>query len=173
MQFHWSWTQKAWALAVPLLVSALIVLYGPLLQGWVGTAVLLVFGAVLGVITWFISAGWTYKVELTDSEVRFRDARGAVAIPLDRVGMLIRNGGFPFPTLWLVLRNAEQGIEVPAKGVDPHAASLIDTYRKRNPGKKITIFSIPGGHLRSIEGFAEELRRRVPPLVVDERITRK
>ncbi len=172
MQFNWSWTQKAWSLVVPVLISLMMLVYRPAV-GWAGTAIVLLFGALLGVVTWFVSAGWTYKVQLHSKEVQFRDARGNVTIPLDRVGAIVRNGGFPFPTLWLVLRNADQGMEVPAKGVDPKALELIEGYRKRNPNKKVTVFSIPGGHLRSISGFIAELHRLVPPLIVDERLTRK
>lgn len=171
--FHWTWTQRLWVMVIPLVVSAAIVLYGPYLTGWTGTVILLGFGAVLGVITWFISAGWAYKVEVTGGDVRIREARGETRIPFDRLGMVIRNGGVPFPTLWLVLRNAEVGREVPVKGVDAQAAALIESYRKRNPGKKVTVVQVAGGHLRSVSGFAEELRRRVPPLVIDERLTRK
>lgn len=167
---NWTWPQKlAWA-AVPLLVSMLILVYGPLFQGIAGTVLFVLMGAALGLLTFFITGGWTLKCEITGEAVRIKDSRRQVTVPLDRIGMVVRNGGFPFPTLWLVLRNSELGQEIPAKGVDPHAAKLIEAYQRRNPGKKVTVLPVAGGHLRSVSAFTAELKRRIPPLGVDERL---
>lgn len=165
-----TWTQKITYLAAPLVLSILILLYGQLFTGVAGTILFIVLGVLLGLVTFFISAGWTYKLEIGNGGIRVNDRRDPIVIPLDRIGMVVRNGGFPFPTLWLVLRNWEKGQEIPGKGVDPHARALIEAYQKRNPGKKITYFPVPGGYLKSVEGFARELKQRIPPLTVDERL---
>lgn len=172
-EFRWTLLQRLLWAGVPLIISLTILMYSSALTGIVGTTVFVFLGVALGLLTFFITGGWTLRLEVTGSEIRLRDPRRTVTIPLDRVGMLVKNGGFPFPTLWLVLRNADLGQQLPAKGVNPHTQSLIDAYLRRNPGKKLTIIPIGGGHLRSITDFAAELKRRIPPIVVDQRLSPK
>lgn len=172
-QFGLTMSQKIqWVLVMVLLLFTFSWI-STYLTGMAGRFAFIPFGLVLGVITWFISAGWSYKLDLNEKQVTIRDTRRTITVPLDRVGMLVRNGGFPFPTLWLVLRNGEGGMEMPAKGVDPKVREMVETYQKRNPNKKVTIVSIPGGYLRSVAEFTSELKRLVPPLVVDERLAKK
>lgn len=170
VRFGWTGIQKAAWTVAPLLLSTVVLLFGPLMTGTVGTVVFLLLGAALGLMTWFTSAGWAFKLEMTSGEVKVLSPRANVSVPMDKIGALIRNGGFPFPTLWLVLRGAEVGNEIPAKGVDSIAATHLETFRRRNPGKKITIVPIAGGHLRSVDDFVSELKRRIPPLTVDQRL---
>lgn len=172
LDFGLTWPQRILYLLVPLFFSVLVIFSGPLTQGmgWVGTVLFILLGIALGLVTFFVSAGWTYKISLTDSEIRINDKRQPMGVPLDRVGLLVRNGGMPFPTLWVVLRNASVGQEIPAKGVDARTREQIEAYQKRNPGKKLTYVAIPGGYLKSIKGFAEELKNRIPPLTVDDRL---
>jgi uncharacterized SAM-binding protein YcdF (DUF218 family) len=169
-QFRWTLLQRLLWAGVPLLVSLTILTYSPVLTGILGTVVFVLLGAALGFLSFFITGGWTLRLEVTGSEIRLRDPRRDLTVPLDRVGMLVKNGGFPFPTLWLVLRNSDLGKELPAKGIDPKAQSIIDAYLRRNPGKKLTFIPIGGGHLSSIVDFAAELKRRIPPIVIDERL---
>jgi len=147
-----------------------LTLFGGYLTGTVGRIAFIVIAALLGMISWFFSAGWSYKLEVSHNEITIRDTGRRIVVPLDKIGLLVRNGGFPFPTLWLVLKNAETGAEVPNKGVDPQAHNLLEAYLRRNPGKKLTIVSVPGGYLSSIPQFAGELKRRIPPLTIDERL---
>jgi hypothetical protein len=155
-------------------VVALILVANPLivmLAGPASTVALIVFAAILAVVTWFVSAGWTFKLELTGSEIKIRDNHRETVVPLDKLGMVVRNGKMPLiPTIWLVLRGTDVGHEIPARGVDPRAAELIEAFRKRNPGKKITYVPVPGGYLRSMTEFVGELKRRIPPLTVDDRL---
>jgi hypothetical protein len=162
--------QKLLYVLAPTLFSLVIILMGPALKGWVGTMLLIILGTVLGLFTFFVSAGWVYKLEITPTEIVLTDRRQPIRVPLDRVGMLVQNGGFPFPTLWLVLRGASVGTDIPETGIDPRTRELIEAYQRRNPGKKLTVVPIPGGYLRSVRGFAEELKRRVPPIQIDERL---
>lgn len=172
-QFGLSLTQKLIWTGVPLLIALSVILYGPLLQGVVGTAIFVALGALLGLATWFVSAGWTFRLHFDGPSLRLTQSGRTLLIPLDRIGILVRNGGFPFPTLWIVLRGAEVGQEIPAGGVDRHAAGLIESFRKRSPGKKITFVPVPGGYLRSVTEFAAELKRRIPPVQIDERLNLK
>ncbi len=158
--------------AVVLLgISMLVIPLSPLFVGTVGTILFVLFGIALGVTTWFVSAGWTYKLEVAGSEIKIRDGHRHITVPMERLGLVAKNGRIPVvPTIWLVLRGAEVGQEIPAKGVDPVTREMIETLRKRSPGKKITYVPVPGGYLRSISGFVAELKRRIPPLTVDERL---
>lgn len=168
-----SWTQKLSYGGVTVFILLALTLFGGYLTGTVGQVVFMIFAVILGIITWFVSAGWSYKLEITQNEIMIRDTGRKVVVPLDKVGLLARNGGFPFPTLWLVLKNSEAGFEMPKKGVDPQTRAMVEAYLRRNPGKKLTIVSLPGGYLRSIPAFTAELKRRIPPLAVDERLTGK
>lgn len=154
-------------LALILVMNPLIIM----LPGAASTVALILFGLVLAVLTWFVSASWTFKLELTPGEIKIRDNHKEINVPADKLGMLVKNGRIPlFPTVWLVLRGSEVGQEIPGKGIDAKAAEMIEAFRKRNPGKKITYVPVPGGYLRSIAGFVGELKRRIPPLTVDERL---
>lgn len=170
-QFHLTLAQK---IAYGAVVMALIFLFTPVINALHGAAAsiaLIGYGLVLAVLTWFVSAGWTYKVELTNHEIKIRDNHREIIVPTEKLGMVVRNGWMPvMPTLWLVLRGTDVGQEIPAKGVDPRTRELIEAFRKRNPGKKITYVPVPGGYLRSVAGFVGELKRRIPPLTVDERL---
>jgi hypothetical protein len=163
-------TQKILYLSVVIVLSLAVVFVGPYMTGIVGTIAFLALGVVLGLVTFFISAGWGYQLTVTDREIKIVDKRIHIDVPMGRIGMLVRNGGFPFPTLWLVLKDAGMGNELPAKGVDPQARQLIEAYQRRNPGRTVTYVPVPGGHLRSVAGLAAELKRRIPPLTVDERL---
>lgn len=171
--FALTWPQKLLYLLAPLALSAAMLLYSPLLTGAVGTPVFILMGVALGLVTFFISAGWSFRMEITEKEIQLLDRHKRHDVPLEKVGMLIRNGGFPFPTLWIILRNASVGKPIPESGVDPRARELIEAYRKRNPGKTLTYVPVPGGFVRSVSGLAAELKGRIPPLAVDERIVAK
>ncbi|HYG60906.1 MAG TPA: hypothetical protein VD902_22745, partial [Symbiobacteriaceae bacterium] len=127
----------------------------------------------LGVVTFFLSSGWGYNLEVTPTEIKINDKRVKFTVPLEKVGMVVRNGGFPFPTLWLVLKSASMGNEFPAKGVDPKTRELIDGYQRRNPGRQLTFVPVPGGHIRSVAEFTNDLKRRIPALTVDDRLPTK
>jgi hypothetical protein len=170
VQFGLTMTQKILYLLVPLVLSVVIIFAGPLLTGLVGTILFILLGIILGLVTFFISAGWGYRLEVGAQELHINDKRVDIHVPLDKIGMLVRNGGFPFPTLWLVLRGGGVGNEIPEKGVDPKTREMIETYQRRNPGKKLTFVPVAGGHIRSIPAFAAELKGRIPPLTVDERL---
>lgn len=165
--------QKFLYLVPPIAISVLILLYSPLFTGPLGTAIFVILGGVLGLISFFLSAGWGFKLAVGPRELRILDRRQTIAIPMDKIGMIVRNGGFPFPTLWLVLRGASVGSPIPAKGVDPHARALIESYQRRHPGKEITFVPVAGGYLSSVSGLAAELKRRIPSLTVDERLAAK
>jgi len=168
--FSWNTTNKVMWLLAPVLISAAVVFSGPLMVGAVGNVVFIVSGAVLGIVTFFVSAGYSYKLEVNPGSIRIVDRRQPTVIPLDKIGLLVRNGGFPFPTLWLILKNAGIGKELPSKKVDPKVREMVEAYQKRNPGKSLTYIPIQGGYLRSIPEFAAELKRRIPPLTIDERL---
>lgn len=171
VQFGLTLTQKIIYLTIPLLLSVLIIFSGPLMTGVLGTVLFLVLGVLLGLVTFFISAGWGYSLEMGDREIKIVDKRVTINVPMDKIGMLVRNGGWPFPTLWIILRGAQGvGQEIPAKGVDPKVRELIEAYQRRNPGKSLTYVPVPGGHLRSVSDFAKELKNRIPPLTADERL---
>lgn len=171
-QYSLTMTQKV---AYGAAVAVLIFVVNPMiiaLGGPGSTVALILFAAFLAFITWFVSAGWTFKLEMTATEIKIRDNQHRETIlPLDKLGMVVKNGKMPvIPTIWLVLRGADVGREIPAKGVDPKVAEMIEAFRKRNPGKKITYVAVPGGYLRSIAQFVGDLKRRIPPLTVDDRL---
>ena len=168
-----TWMQKLSYGGVTLVILLALTLFGGYLTGVAGQIAFMGFAVILGLITWFVSAGWSYRLEISQNEIMIRDTGRKVVVPLDKVGMLARNGGFPFPTLWLVLKNSESGFDIPKKGVDPQTRAMIEAYLRRNPGKKLTVVSLPGGYLRSIPEFTAELKRRIPPLTVDERLVGK
>lgn len=170
VQFGLTLNQKLLWLSLPVMLSVFIVISGPLLTGPLGTVIFVALGIVLGLITFFISAGWGYKLEITDSEIKISDKRVNFTIPLDKVGMVTRNNAFPFPTLWIVIRATGVGNEIPAKGVDVGNRQLIEAYQRRNPGREVRYVPVPGAHIRSVSGFVQELKRRIPPLQVDERL---
>ncbi|MDB4897944.1 MAG: hypothetical protein JWN15_4206 [Firmicutes bacterium] len=172
-EFGLTRTQKFLYLLIPIALSVLILLYSPLFTGIYGTAVFVILGGLLGLMSFFLSAGWGFRLEVGPRELRILDRRQTITIPMDKIGMIVRNGGFPFPTLWLVLRGAAVGTSVPAKGVDPHARDLIESYQRRHPGKDVTVVPVAGGYLSSVSGLAAELKRRIPPLTVDERLAAK
>lgn len=174
VEFGQTWTQKILYMSGPLALSLLVAFGAPLLPGiWKNVGVLLM-GIPLFAVTYFVSAGFNFKLSLTPTEIKINDKnRVFINVPMDRVGMLVKNGGWPWPTMWLILRNASVGKEIPAKKVDPKTRELIDAYQKRNPGKTLTYVPIPGGHLRSLPEFVAELKRRIPPLTVDERLPAK
>lgn len=169
-QFGLTMPQKLIWLSIPLVLSVFIILSGPYLVGTVGTVIFIALGIVLGLVTFFISAGWGYSLVVTNREIVINDKRVNIVIPLDKVGLLTRNSNFPFPTLWLVLRDAAVGNEIPAKGVDAGTRAQIEAYQKRNPGRSVKYVPVPGAHIRSVPGFVQELKRRIPPLHVDERL---
>lgn len=170
-EFHLTLGHKILYAALLLLVSTLVIPLSPRFAGAGGTFLFILFGMVLGVITWFTSAGWTFKLELTNQVIKIRDGQRETVVPLDRLALVARNGKIPFlPSVWLVLRGAEVGQEIPTKGIDPQTRELIEALQKRNPGKKITFVPVPGAYLRSITGLATELKRRIPPLTVDDRL---
>lgn len=153
-----------------LALSTLVIPLSPLFTGTGGTVLFILFGILLGVFTWFISASWAFKLEMTASEIRLRDGQRQTNVPMDKVGMILRNGKPPLPTIWLVLRGSDQGRPIPTKGVDPETRAQLEAYQKRNPGKTITYVAIPGGYLRSINTFVADLKKRIPPLTVDDRL---
>lgn len=170
VQFGLTLQQKLMWLSIPLVLSVFIILSGPYLVGTLGTVIFIALGIVLGLVTFFISAGWGYSLIMTDKEITINDKRVTIVVPLDKIGFVTRNSSFPFPTLWLVLRDAPMGNEIPAKGVDAGTRAQIEAYQKRNPGRTIKYVPVPGAHIRSVPGFLQELKRRIPPLHVDERL---
>ncbi|HYF95518.1 MAG TPA: hypothetical protein VD969_25175 [Symbiobacteriaceae bacterium] len=173
VDFSQTMTQKILYSLLPLALAVVVVFLSPMIPGIGGTIAVLVFGIPLGLVTYFVSAAWAYKLELTPSEILINDRRVITKIPMDKVGMVVRNGGFPFPTLWVITRNSGVGHEIPTKKVDPKAQELIEAYRQRNPGKTLTYVAVPGNNLRSVPAFVSELKRRIPPLTVDERLAAK
>lgn len=170
-QFGLTLTQKILYAVALLAVSTLVVPLSPVFNGPAGTVVFILFGLVLGVITWYISAGWTFKLEMTAGEIKVRDGHRETVVPLDKLGLVVKNSRLPIlPSIWLVLRGVDVGQEIPKKGVDPRTRELIEAFQKRNPGKKITYVPVPGGYLRSLPEFVGELKRRIPPLAVDDRL---
>ncbi|HEY3368542.1 MAG TPA: hypothetical protein VGK74_26090 [Symbiobacteriaceae bacterium] len=172
-QFGLTRNLKLLYVALAAALSLTIILIGNRLTGIVGTVVFMLLGVLLGLVTFFISSGWSFQLEFVGNEIRVTDIRKKpMIVPLDKVGMLLPNGGFPFANYWLVVKNVEVGTEIPVKGVDPKTRELIDAYKHRNPGKKLTVVQLPGGYIRSVKGFADELKRRVPPVFIDERISK-
>jgi hypothetical protein len=169
MPFGLTLTQKLLYLAFLMLFSFAIMMAGPYLPGTISLIIFLALGVVLGLVTFYVSAGWGFRLEVGPHEIRISDRRKPLVIPLDKVGMLIKVSGFPFPSLWIVLKNAQMGQAFPAK-LDPRVKEMLEAYRRRNPGKELTYVPVPGGYVRSLSGFAAELKQRIPPLVVDERL---
>ncbi|MFO7274921.1 MAG: hypothetical protein DIU55_008640 [Bacillota bacterium] len=174
IQFGLTLVQKILYGVLLLSVAAAVTPLSPLFQGPGGTVFFVLYGIFVGVLSWFVSSSWVFGLELTKREIRVRDAGRVVVIPLDKIGMVVRGGRSPFlPAIWLVLRGVDVGRALPEKGVNPVTREMLDNFRRRNPGKKITFVPIPMIYLRSPRGFVDELKRRIPPLAVDERFGRK
>lgn len=175
-QFGLTLGQKiAWGVAL-IALAVLVFPLGPFFNSSdVGYFLFLLYGLALGLLTWYIASGWAFGVELTPTEIRIREGgRQRTVVPLDKLSLVTRNGRNPLmPSVWLVLRGAPVGQEIPEKGVDPRTLELIEAIQKRNPGKKLTYVGIQAGYLRSVRGFVGELKRRIPPLTVDERLQGK
>ncbi|MGE5675114.1 MAG: hypothetical protein ACM3XM_14795 [Mycobacterium leprae] len=172
VQLGWNRTRKVLYVAVVIILTMVIAYGNGFVSGVVGRYLFIPMAAILGVLTFFISSGWTYKLEFNNREIRVRDQREATVIPLEKIGIVVKNRGFIFPKIWVVLKGAAVGAELPAKSMEPKTRELIDAYQKRNPGKKLTYVSIPGGYLMSVGAFVGELKRRVPPVAVDERLSK-
>jgi len=156
-----------------ILVAATIVVVplSPVFSGPVGTVIFVLYGIFIGVLAWYVSTAWGFSLEVRKSEMVVRNTRGTTVIPLDKVGMLVRGGRNPlFPAIWVVLRGVDVGRALPEKGVNPRTQELLTQFQKRNPGKKLTFVPIPAICLRSVGGFVGELKERIPPLTVDERL---
>lgn len=162
--------QKILYLAIPIILAILITINSTRIAETIGTFGFLLLGLLLGLLTFVITLAWGYRVVIDGSALRITNRTKTTTIPLDRIGIVARNGGVLFPTIWVVLRNADAGEEIPSKGVNPQTRELIDAYMKRNPGKKLSYVLIRGGYLRSAKLFAREIKRRIPPVVVDERL---
>ena len=173
VDFGQTLTQKTLYMLVPIALSLLIVFASPLLRGAWGSVAVIAMGLPLGLITFFVSAAWGYKLQVSPSEVAITDKRVTIHVPMDKIGMIVKNGGIPFPTLWIIVKNASVGNEIPAKGVDAKTRELIEAYQKRNPGKSLTYVPVPGGNIRSVSALVSELKGRIPPLAVDERLAVK
>lgn len=171
-QFGWTLPTKIISGVVLVGLSTLVVPLTPFFSGPAGTAWFVLFGLLIGGASWVASAGWMFKLEVTPTAVQMTYVGQTTTVPLDKIGMLVRNNGrIPFlPSLWLVLRGVDIGREIPETRIDPHTKELIDNFRRRNPGKKITYVSFPAGHLRSVSGFVAEMKRRIPPLGIDDRL---
>lgn len=174
-QFGWTLPTKIISGAVLLGFSTLVVPLTPLFSGAAGTAWFILFGLLVGGASWVASAGWMFKLEMTQSTVQVTYVGQNTTVPMDKIGMLVRNNGrIPFmPSLWLVLRGVDIGLDIPETRIDPHTKELIDGFRRRNPGKKITYVAFPAYYLRSVNAFVTELKRRIPPLTLDDRLDRK
>lgn len=174
MQFGLTLVQKILYGALLIGAAAVVVLLSPIFTGPLGTVFFVLYGVFVGVLSWFVSSGWAFSLELTPREIRVRDAGRITVIPLDKLGMVVRGGRNPlFPVIWLVLRGVDVGRELPEKGVHPVAREMLDTFRQRNPGKRITFVPVPAVYLRSPAEFVGELKRRIPPLTIDDRLGRK
>jgi len=170
-QFGLTLVQKILYGVLLLAVAALVVPLGPLFTGAAGTVMFVLFGILVGVLAWYVSSGWMFSVEVSASEIQVRDAGRVIVVPMDKVGMLVCGGRNPiFPMLWVVLRGVDVGRAVPDKGVPPQVQELLAQFQRRNPGKKLTIVPIPMFYLRSVREFVAEMKRRIPPLTVDERL---
>lgn len=176
ISFSLTWTNKIIYMTVPLFLSVIILLYGPIITaaGIIGNVGFILLAVLLGLVTFFISAGWSFQLEISPGLMRMKDRRQDIAIPMDKIGMLVRNGGFPFPTIWVILRGAAGvGQEIPEKGVDSQARAMIEQFSRRNPGKRLTYVPVAGGYLRSVDQFAATVKRLAPPVTVDERLGAK
>lgn len=172
-EFGLTWPQKIMYMAWPVLLATLISMASSFVPESARTVFVLAMAAGLAIITWYVSAGWNFKIALAPGLIRIREPRRSVDIPLDRIGGLVRNGRFPGPTLWVVLRGADVGQEIPARGVDPAARELIEAVGRRSPGKKLTYVPIPLLYLRSAPEFVADLKQRIPPLTIDARLAAK
>lgn len=171
MQFGLAKTQKYMWIAITILLALTVVLFGGRMTGVAGTVLFMGLGIALGLASYFVSYGWWFQLEFTEGAIRVTPIRNQhIVVPLEKVGMLLENGGFPFKTYWLVCKNFDAGREIPSKGINPKTAEMLHAYRKRNPGKQLSIVQLPGGYIRSIKAFAEELKRRIPPVTVDDRV---
>jgi len=150
LDFSLTLLQKGLYALLLVVVSGLVVVGGTLTSrgGW-GTLAFVLLAIILGLVTFFVSSGWTYRLKLTQRAVIIESRQERFEIPFDRIGMLVRGSLLPYPIIWLVLRNSNQGREVPTKRVDPTTSSLIAAYQARNPGKTITIMPIPAPFVRS------------------------
>lgn len=166
-------TQKVLYLLGLMAVSALILLFEWPRYGIVGMTIFTILAGMLGLLTYYMSAGWTYKLTMDAQNLRIQDRRTPMIIPMEKVGMLIKRGSFPAPTIWMVVKNAGVGMAIPERGVDGRLKEMLATYQHRNPGKELTVIQIPGVYLRSVSGFVAELQRRIPPLTVDKRLGTK
>jgi hypothetical protein len=176
VSFSLTWTNKIIYMTVPLFLSIIILLYGPIITaaGIIGNVGFILLAILLGLVTFFISAGWSFQLEISPALIRMRDRRQDIAIPMDKVGLLVRNGGLPFPMVWVILRGAAGvGQEIPEKGVDSRAREMIEQFSRRNPGKRLTYVPVNGGYLRSVDQFAATVKRLAPPVTVDERLGAK
>jgi len=174
MQFSLTVAQKIIYGLLLLGLAALVIPLSPVFTGAVGTVFFLFFGVLIGVVSWFVSSGLAFNLQMTGREIHVRDAGRLTVIPLDKIGMVVRGGRNPlFPVIWLVLRGVDIGRELPEKGVSPQTREMLANFQRRNPGKKITYVPVPVAYLRSPAEFVGELKRRIPPLTVDDRLGRK
>ncbi|HLO02969.1 MAG TPA: hypothetical protein VK191_07675 [Symbiobacteriaceae bacterium] len=170
VDYSLTWTQKLLSLGAVFLLSMLVWVIGPLQTTTSTILYLLNFGLVF-LVTFFVSAGWSFKAVFQEKSLMVRSNRGQVQVPYDKVGLLVRSGSKFFPTLIVVLRAAEVGQTISSAKLDPESRRLIDEYKSRMPNKELTLVQVPGRYIRSIKGFAEELQRRVPPVKIDPRIS--
>jgi len=172
VEFGLTMVQKITYGVLLLALSTLVVPLSPVFEGAAGTVLFVLFGIFIGVCTWFISAGWMFKIEVGRTKIEVRDGARTTVVPLEKIGMIVRGGRTPFlPQIWIVVRGVEDvGRELPARGVDAHTQELLENLRRRNPGKEIRYVPVPGMYLRSIGGFLAELKRRIPPLTIDDRL---
>jgi hypothetical protein len=169
MDYSLTWTQKILSLLAVFLLSSLVWVIGPV-KGGPSTVLYLANFALVFIVTFFVSAGWAFRATFQEKTLVIRSNRGEVKVPYDKVGLLVRSGSKFFPNLIVVLRAAEIGQSVSGAKLDRESARAIEEYKSRMPAKELTIVQIPGRYLRSIKGFAEELKKRVPPVKIDPRI---
>jgi hypothetical protein len=170
VQFGLTWPQRILYVSVAVILSLLVVLYAQMVPGWIGILFVIISGLALGLISFFVTAAWVFRLTITEKEIRLNDRRKEQVIPTDKLGMLVRNTGFPFPSYWLVLRGAGLGQPIPVKGVEPEVQAHLQAYQRRNPGKTLTIVQLPGGYIRSARALAQTIKERFPPVLVDERL---
>lgn len=170
MDFSLTWTQKILSLLAVFVLSSLVWVIGPV-QGATSTVLYLINFALVFIVTFFVSAGWAFRAVFEEKNLTVRSNRGEVKVPYDKVGLLVRSGSKFLPNLIVVLRAAEVGQAVSSVKLDAESARLISEYKSRMPNKELTVVQVPGRYLRSVKGFAEELKKRVPPVKVDPRIS--
>lgn len=167
--FSLSWPQKLLSLGIVLLLSMFVWVIGPLTTT-ASTVLYLLNFAVVFFVTFFVSAGWAFKAIFQEKSLMVRSSRGQVHVPYEKVGLLVRSGPKYLPNLLVVMRAADVGQSVGALKMDPESRRMIEEYKSRMPNKELTVVQIPGRYIRSVKGFAEELKRRVPPVKIDPRI---